>query len=375
MKKVKPLYKLNVNERRKYFKNLGYDISTIQLKDYDDEYDLFIENYLTTFEIPMGIVENVKINDKMYNLLLATEEASIIAGINKVNKIVSRYGKLNGYVFSSYVTGQIIIKDIFDHNKTITLLKNEEENLITLSKTAHPSIYRRGGGIKKIEYQSFGSYLSINISLDAKEAMGANIINTIIEYLSNYLTKELSLNVLTQIVSNYPLYSLVKVNLEVKIENPFISFETAQKITELTNYAKLDHLRATTHNKGILNGLTSMIIASGNDFRANDAGVITYSLKDGRISPLSNWKMNDDNTKLIGELTIPLQLGFVGTNLNKHPKVALFKNLTHIESKNELMITATTAGLLSNFASLLALVTDGIQKGHMRLVNRNNSKI
>lgn len=378
MKKRKSFYKLNVNERIIKLEEQGYQFNQFNVKENDSFYDQMIENYLTTYEIPMGMVENLKINNKNYNLILATEEASIIAGINKMVKVINLFGSIEGDVLSKDVIGQIIIKNNNNNNNNnddnnenlLKLLKNEEAEIIKIGNNIKSKVIDLGGGITKVNYRVVSKdYISLDLIINPLEAMGANFSNTVLEVVANYLRTK-GFNVLTQIISNLATQSVVTLSCEIDATNKYIDEETAQKIVELTNYAKLDPHRATTHNKGVLNGVLSFIIPSGNDFRANAAGIITYSLEEGVVKPLTNWHYDSNKKKLCGEIKMPIQVGSVGVNIDKLNKVKLFKELTHTNTKDELMLLSAAAGLLSNLASLLALVTEGIQKGHMKLVRK-----
>lgn len=276
--------------------------------------------------------------------------------------------------------GQVALIDIPHADQAIQIIENQEDVLIQAAHTSYPSIVKRGGGVRSlsVEYlpatETEQDFLVVYLSVDTQEAMGANILNTMLEGISPLLEEMTGGTALMGILSNYATNSLVTTRCSVpfdllkykKIEGE----ELAQKISAASQLAQSDVYRATTHNKGIMNGVDALVLATGNDWRAVEAGMHAYAARDGRYRGLSRWWIEDDC--LVGEMTAPLAIGTVGGSIKLHPYAQASFEILNIESgqaeaANELAGLIAALGLAQNFAALRALVSEGIQKGHMAL--------
>ena len=245
-----------------------------------------------------------------------------------------------------------------------------EAELLEIANQAHPSIVRRGGGAKWIRVRKLDkNIVSIDLAVDVQEAMGANMLNTMLEAIAATIREKYEQDVVMSILSNYATECLATAICDIPVaslaKNGMSGEKIAEKIAQASYIAQIDPYRATTHNKGIMNGIDGVVIASGNDWRAIEAGAHAYAAKDGSYRGLSTWKVIGDT--LHGEITLPLPLGSVGGSIGIVPLVKVNHKLLEIENAIELEKVVASVGLGQNLAALYALVTEGIQKGHMRL--------
>ncbi|CAM3704350.1 hydroxymethylglutaryl-CoA reductase, degradative [Erysipelothrix urinaevulpis] len=363
-------YKRSIQERRQII------IDTFNHADlfsslHQDTYDNMIENAITTYEIPFGVAPGLIINNKSYVIPMATEEPSVIAAQANAAKIIAMNGGLTAKVINKDMIGQLAFynpKESFE-----SILENELEVLFKIANDAKPSIVNRGGGLKKITWDTKhsdnnGSFFIIYASIDTQEAMGANIVNTIMEALKNHLEPLFEQEATMAILSNLADESLVEVECILDPSTLKNSETIADKIQEASAFAQVDPYRASTHNKGIMNGIDALTLVSGNDTRAIEAGVHAYAARSGYYKGLSQWQ--SINGKLHGTMTLPVSVGTVGGTIKLNPKAQLAHEILGRPTKEELMIIIAAVGLAQNFAALYALTTDGIQKGHMALQAR-----
>lgn len=319
-----------------------------------------IENQITTLEIPLGIAPGFYINGELYEIPMATEEASVIAAASLSAKTISEYGGFTAIQHQKRIIGQIVF-ETFDKSYLDNL---DVDEWIEYSRVVYPSIYARGGGVKNIYVKYVDVFATMYLELDSCDAMGANIMNTILEAIANKL-EEKGFNKLMAILSNYNETSLVhacfKLPLDALSKDSFDGKIIGEKIVMANTYAKLDKFRSTTHNKGIMNGVTAVALACGNDTRALEAGVHSYA----QLQPLTDYRIEDDC--LVGEIKIPLNLGVVGGGIATNPIAKLSLEILKFPTANKLCEIVACVGLAQNFAALRALVSSGIQKGHMKL--------
>lgn len=332
--------------------------------------ETLIENQITGYTLPEGLALNYVVNGKEYLVPMVTEEPSVIAASSYGAKIVKQAGGFQTIQQPRLMLGQIIFEDVRDTVRLKTTLKAYETEIITLANQAHPSIVKRGGGARWIRIRTLSQdMLSLDLAVDVQEAMGANMLNTMLEAVAQFLKTELKINVLMSILSNYATECLVTAQCEIPVEllqTDAVPGElVAQKIVQANRVAQLDPYRATTHNKGIMNGIDAAVIASGNDWRAIESGAHAYASRHGQYRGLTKWDLKDN--KLSGSLTLPMPLGFVGGAISVLPLAKINQKLLQIENANELAQVVVSVGLAQNLAALKALVTDGIQKGHMQL--------
>lgn len=341
----------------------------------EDIANSLIENQISQFPLPQGVALNFLIDGKKKVIPMVVEEPSVIAACSNAAKIFSKDGFVTS-IEKRELIGQIILKNIPNIESAKSLIEDNTEQIFNLAEKVHPSIHARGGGLKNLVVKimkdsalSDKEFLTVYLLIDTKDAMGANIINTILEGITPFILELTQGESLMSILSNYNTEALVTAKCKISVAdldtNNFSGYDLAQKISEASLYAKLDPYRAATHNKGIMNGIDSVVIATGNDPRAVEAGAHAYASRNGRYESMSNWTMTDGT--LIGELTLPMVLGTVGGAISVLPQAKANLELLGITTSEELARIVLCVGLAQNFAALRALVTDGIQKGHMGL--------
>ncbi|MGT2755979.1 hydroxymethylglutaryl-CoA reductase, degradative [Streptococcus ovuberis] len=323
------------------------------------------ENHIGTFALPMSVVPEIVVNGRTYTLPLVTEEPSVVAALNYASQII---GKSGGFTTNSHerlMIGQVALYDLPDLEKAKVAIRQHQTEILDLANASHPSILKRGGGARAIRLDTKEDFLIVYLLADVKEAMGANMINNMLEGIKPYLVELSNGQALMAILSNYATESLVTATCRIAFDQIPGGQETARKMALASRLAQIDPYRAATHNKGIFNGIDALVLATGNDWRAIEAGCHAYACQDGQYRGLSNWTIED--TELVGNLTVPMPIATVGGSIGLNPKVKLaFDLLQHPDAKTLAGLIAAV-GLAQNFAALRALVTTGIQAGHMKL--------
>ncbi len=364
-------YKKSIEERKNILKSLNLYNPTHDQRLSDEHFDQLIENYLTSYEVPLGIAPDFLINGTYYHVPMATEESSVIAGAAHAAKIIERHGGFEATIENRLMIGQIIFKHVQNPNDLKDFIIDHKDTLFQLAKSAHPHIHELGGGLKEITVDiKSHEFVTLYAKVDTLDAMGANTVNTILEALATYISTHQKVEVLMSILSNLATESLVRAKVRINPVNLKNSNTIGEDIALANLYASIDPYRATTHNKGIMNGVTAVVLASGNDTRAIEAGAHAFAAKSGTYQPLTKWYLDSDHM-LVGEITIPLGIGTVGGSISTNPKVKLVHQILGIKKATDLMKVIACVGLAQNFAALYALTTDGIQKGHMRLHARH----
>lgn len=352
--------------------NLSDDqISSLQTGGLDLETaDKLIENAIGIFSLPLGLAENFLIDGKKYIVPMCTEEPSIIAGASKAAKIMKESGGITTKIDEPVATGQIQLfpkkYHTFEHFQS-HIQKNEQE-LIEFANKHIPGMVSRGGGVKsiyptRIISTSVGEMEIVHVDIDVRDAQGANIANEIVELLSPHLARLTDSRAGISILTNLTTHRLAKATVDIKHE--LLPSDSWIHVAEANAWAKEDPYRAATHNKGIMNGVVAVALATGNDTRAIEAGSHSYAVQSGKYRSLTLWK--NQHNQLHGELEIPLSVGTVGGLTKIHPVTKLALEISKIESAKELSSVMVAAGLAQNFAALLTLSTTGIQAGHMPL--------
>lgn len=335
-----------------------------------------IENQVAQYPLPYGVALNFIVDGKDVVVPMVTEEPSVIAAASNGARFMRKQGGFKTTVEERLLIGQIILTGITDFEAAESLILQHQKDLFKAAELAHPSIVARGGGLQKIDIRKINNekdepeFLTIHLLVAVKDAMGANIVNTILEGTAPLLEDWLNAEALMSILSNYNDHSLVTSRCLVALDDLAVGTlsgeEVGQKIVAATRYAHLDPYRAATHNKGIMNGIDAVLLATGNDWRAVEAGAHAYAARDGQYRSLTNWTINGDGY-LEGELTLPMPIGSVGGAISVLPLAKMSQELTKTHSATDLAKIIVSAGLAQNFAAVKALVTDGIQKGHMSL--------
>lgn len=332
--------------------------------------DTMIENFITQYQLPEGLAMNYVVNGEEYLIPMVTEEPSVIAAASNGARLVKLGGGFKAQSLSRLMIGQIVIENVTAMDQLVGAVKSMKGELLQIANSAHPSIVHRGGGARWLRTRVLADDLmSLDLAVDVQEAMGANMLNTMLEAVADRIRTELHQDVLMSILSNYATESLVITHAEIPInaltKEKIDGITVAQKIVQASRLAQLDPYRAATNNKGIMNGIDAVVIASGNDWRSIEAGAHAYASRDGHYRGLSQWRIDDN--RLIGELTVPMPVGSVGGSIKIVPLVKINHHLMKIKNATQLAQLIVSVGLGQNLAALYALVTDGIQRGHMRL--------
>ena len=333
------------------------------------------ENGIGTFALPFSIAPNFIVDGKDYAVPMVTEEPSVVAGCSYAAKIIGKSGGFTTEILNRKMIGQVALYEILDFDNAISIVLKNKNKLLKIANEAYPSIVARGGGAIDIEVRNIDEFLVVYLIADVKEAMGANILNTMLETIKTPLENITNGKSLMAILSNYATESLVKAKCEVNIKllsnSMEKSIETAKKIELASKFAKLDVYRAATHNKGIFNGIDAVVIATGNDWRAIEAGGNAFAAKNGKYEGLTTWTFDESENKLKGELTLPMPIASVGGSIGLNPSVKAAFNILGNPNAKTLASIITSVGLAQNFAAIKALVTTGIQHGHMKLQARS----
>tara|TARA_X000000950_G_scaffold264418_1_gene337687 strand:- start:2676 stop:3923 length:1248 start_codon:yes stop_codon:yes gene_type:complete len=366
---VKKLYELNTADRLTALLKKGVltqDEVNLLLETkpntWPDHAHQWIENALGYVPVPVGIVPNVIINENHHDILMAVEETSIIAGINKMNQWIKQSGSLQVVSGDNLLIGQIPFPKAINHLQLEQYLKDHRATLI---QKAHqniiPGLYRRGGGLKAISLKTLPSFHVVEVSLQVCDAMGANLMNQLLHWLKSQIESSLGIKAVLSILSNLQTQTLSKATLRIHHHDP----ERLARIVQAHQFAKEDPFRAATNNKGIFNGIDAVCLATGNDWRAVEAGGHAFAAQSGTYRPLGEWRM--EKHTLVGELSLPLQIGTVGGVTKSHPIAQIALKLMGSPDANQLRGILLSVGLLQNLAALFALTGEGITKGHMRL--------
>jgi hydroxymethylglutaryl-CoA reductase len=345
-----------------------------------DEINDMVENAIGIFQIPLGIASNFVVNGKEYLIPMAIEEPSVIAASSNAAKIAKEAGGFKARADKSIMTGQIQLVS-FGSSSTNTdkLIKTIMENKPKLIKIANTkSKFARCIDIqvRQINDESannLGPMIIIEIHVDTKDAMGANIVNTMCEVTAPEIEALTDGQVILKILSNYSTNRLVRCK-GIFPKESIGGDKVLKRILFSYAFAYSDTYRAVTHNKGIMNGIDSVAIATGQDFRAIEAGCHAYACRDGQYRSLTKWYENS-NGDLVGEIEIPLAVGIVGGITNTHPLVKACIKMLDISSSQELAMIIAAVGLAQNFSAIRALSDEGIQKGHMKLHSKNIAKM
>ncbi|HRQ14842.1 MAG TPA: hydroxymethylglutaryl-CoA reductase, degradative [Promineifilum sp.] len=337
--------------------------------------DHMIENALGTYALPLGVAANFLINGRDYLIPMTVEEPSVLAAVSHAAKLIRAGGGFAAEASEPVMIGQIQVLDLDDLAAATLALEAHRTELMALADSCSRSIVKRGGGSRDIELRPFpdtpvGPMLVIHLLYDTRDAMGANAINTAVEAIAPRVAELTGGRVNLRILSNLADRRTATARCVIPaaaLEHPDIpGREVAQLIAEANAFAVVDPWRAATHNKGIMNGIDAVCIATGNDWRAIEAGAHAYAARDGQYRSLTDWHV-DDNGDLCGEMTLPLAVGTVGGATKVHPTAQVAMKILAVESAGELAGVMACVGLAQNLAAIKALATHGIQKGHMRL--------
>ena len=367
-----------------------------QKEDIQKVHDEFIENSLSNFFLPFGVAPNFLINNKLYTIPMAIEESSVIAAASKTAKFWSSRGGFNSSILSKEKVGQIHFLFYGKSKDLISFFNDKKRSLVTSTNLLTNNMRSRGGGIKKIKLIDktplIKNYYQIHVVFETIDSMGANFINSCLEQIAksfksqidgfkNFSDTDKKIDIVMSIMSNYVPNCLARSQVRCPIkklgnQNGLDPKHFSKKIIQAIEIAKNEPYRAVTHNKGIMNGVDAVLIATGNDFRAVEAGIHAYAARNGKYSSLTN--AYEEKNDFIFEITIPIAIGTVGGLTSLHPLVKWSLELLGNPSSSELMQIIAAVGLSQNFGALKSLITSGIQMGHMKMhllniLNQNNA--
>ncbi|MEJ1223268.1 hydroxymethylglutaryl-CoA reductase, degradative [Sediminicola sp. 1XM1-17] len=354
-------------------------------KELQKLHDEFIENTITNFYLPLGIAPNFLINDKLYAIPMAIEESSVVAAASKAAKFWLHRGGFKTKVLGTEKIGQVHFMYQGDCRKLERFFQFVKPKLIQDTSSITKNMEKRGGGITNIQLRDkskdLKDYYQLHCTFETLDAMGANFINSCLEQLAQtwkaealeyaeFSGEEKHIEVVMSILSNYVPNCLVRAEVSCPIQDlqegeDISPLEFAEKMVRAVNIAKVEPFRAVTHNKGIMNGVDAVVLATGNDFRAVEAGIHAYAAKDGQYTSLTHASI--DHGRFSFWIEIPLALGTVGGLTSLHPLAKMALDILDRPSAKELMQLVAVAGLAQNFAAVRSLVTTGIQQGHMKM--------
>jgi hydroxymethylglutaryl-CoA reductase len=348
-------------------------------------HDEFIENTLTNFYLPYAVAPNFIINGKSYTIPMAIEESSVVAAASKAAKFWGERGGFKTTIINTEKIGQVHFLFNGSVEKLTTFFNQTKPSFFSDTHEITKNMQKRGGGILDIELRDktseIANYFQLHATFNTKDSMGANFINTCLEQFAKTLEtqandfdgfsqEEKNVQIIMSILSNYVPNCVVRAEVSCPVEQlsesaTIDSNEFAQKFATAVKIAEIEPYRAVTHNKGIMNGIDAVVLATGNDFRAVEAGIHAYASKTGHYSSLSHVKI--ENGIFTFWMDVPLALGTVGGLTSLHPLVKFSMELLQKPSAEELMQIVAAAGLAQNFAALRSLTTTGIQQGHMKM--------
>jgi len=370
-------YKLSMEKRReilKKFANLTEEeLDLIRNMGALGEHlaDHMIENVVSVMEVPMGIAVNFLINDRDYLIPMAIEEPSVVAAASNAAKMARVKGGFKAIATDPIMIGQIEVSGMPDpFGAKFRILENKKK-LLEIANQQDPILVKLGGGAKDIEVRILDEkepMIVVHILVDVRDAMGANAVNTMAEALAPYIAELSKGKVRLRILSNLATYRLARA-YAVFDKDAIGGPDVVDGILEAYKFAMLDPYRATTHNKGIMNGIDAVLIATSNDWRAIEAGAHAYAAMNGYKS-LTKWEKNEDGD-LVGYIELPMAVGIVGGATSTHPKAKIARKILNVSSAQEFAGVLAAVGLAQNFAAIRALATEGIQRGHMELHARN----
>lgn len=337
--------------------------------------DQLTENVLSTFDLPFSLAPYFLINGQDYVLPMVTEEPSVVAAASYAAKLIQRSGGFTTQVHQRQMIGEIALTDVRDVEMASKRILEDKKTLLQLANEAYPSIVKRGGGARDLWIENKGNFLIVYLAVDPKEAMGANMLNTMLEALTEPIQELSGGQVLMAILSNLATRSLVSASCAIDFKalsrDPEEATAIAHRMELASQLAQVDPYRAATHNKGIFNGIDALVLATGNDWRAIEAGAHAYAAQSGPYKGLSHWKSQPEEKKLYGEITLPMPVATKGGSIGLNPTVQVSHRLLGEPTAVELAGIIASLGLAQNFAALKALVTTGIQAGHMKLQARS----
>ncbi|MDX1995208.1 MAG: hydroxymethylglutaryl-CoA reductase, degradative [bacterium] len=372
-------YKRTIAERHQMIAEwIGHDTDLEALRDGGISLDLadsMIENVLGRYNLPFALGTNFQINGKDYLIPMVIEEPSVVAAVSFAAKLFRSGGGFSTHSDEPIMIGQIQVLDVPDLQAASETLLQHKQALLAFVNAQESSIVKRGGGARDLEVRlidtsAVGPMLIVHLLYDARDAMGANAINTAVEQLAPQIETltggRVHLRILSNLTDRRKAYAEGMIPKDELARGEFTGEQVVQAVLEAAAFAEADPYRATTHNKGVMNGIDAVVLATGNDWRAVEAGAHAYAARDGRYTSLTRW-WKDDDGNLHGAIELPLAVGIVGGATRVHPTAQLALKILGVETARELAEVMAAVGLAQNFAAMRALATEGIQRGHMRM--------
>lgn len=338
-----------------------------------DQANRMIENVIGLFPMSFGIATNFQINGKDVLIPMVIEEPSVVAAASNAAKMARKKGGFSASISGQIMIGQIQILDVVDPFYTRQILYQHKTEILALANEQDPILVKLGGGAKDIKVRILetprGPMLVLHLLVDVKDAMGANAVNTMAEAVAPLIEKTTGGTVNLRIISNLAIHRLARASA-IFAKEELGGSEVVEGILDAYHFALADPFRAATHNKGVMNGISAVTLATGNDTRAVEAGVHAYAAIKGTYSSVTRWE-KDPNGDLAGSIEIPMAVGLVGGATKSHPIARLAIKILKIQSASELAQIMASVGLAQNLGALRALAAEGIQRGHMALHSRN----
>ena len=380
---ISGFYKLKVEERQQIIaKQLELNEDDLSLlKNYGyfkpEQLDTMIENVIGSYQLPFGIACNFKINSKDFLIPMVIEEPSVVAAASNAARIARKHGGFQSDKVKSIMISQIQITNLTNIDIAEKEILANKQKIIEYANEQDPLLIKLGGGAIDIETRkfntNFGDMLIVHLLVNVLDAMGANVVNTMAEAVSPYLEDLTKGKIFLRIVSNLATHRLAR--SRATFDKELLGGEdVVDGILKAYEFARVDPYRAATHNKGIMNGIIALTLATGNDTRAIESGAHAYASIKGQYSPLTKYH-KDENGNLVGEIELPLALGIIGGMTKIHPMAKLALKILNTKDTEELCQVTAALGLAQNLAALRALSSEGIQKGHMALHSRNIAKL
>jgi hydroxymethylglutaryl-CoA reductase len=385
--RIPKFYQANIPERLEILRERGilnktdfYDLLNGDNVLTPEQADKMIENVIGVFGLPIGLGLNFLINDRAYLIPMVVEEPSIVAAVSSAAKTVRDAGGFRSSGDEPVMIGQIQIVDVAHSAKVQHAILQNKDEIINLANSLHPRMIARGGGVKDLEVVIHpgatykGDMVVVHLIVDTGDAMGANLVNSMCEGVASLVEKISDGKVFLRILSNLTDRAMVRASCRIPAQaldgKGYTGEEVRDGIILANEFASVDPYRAATHNKGIMNGIDAVALATGNDWRAIESSVHAYAARGKVYTSLTRWSRTDDGD-LHGVLEIPLKVGIVGGSLESNPGVGIAHRILNTGSAKELAEVMGAVGLAQNFAALRALVTEGIQQGHMTLHARS----
>jgi hydroxymethylglutaryl-CoA reductase len=334
--------------------------------------EMMIENVIGTTEYPVGIATNFLINGRDYLIPMALEEPSVVAAASNSAKLARPRGGFTASADEPVMIGQIQLVGVENVPEAKEKIMQNKEKIFDIANKCDSVLVQFGGGVRDIEAREIGTsrgkMLVVHLLVDVRDAMGANAVNTMAEKVAPFLEEITGGNVRLRIISNFADRRLARA--KAVWGKDVLGEEVIERVLDAYELAANDQYRCTTHNKGVMNGIDAVVIATANDFRAIEAGAHSYAARDGRYRPLTKY-YKDGEGNLVGEIELPLALGLVGGATKTHPIARIAVKILGVKNTKEFSEVVASVGLAQNFAALRALANEGIQLGHMKLHSRN----